>query len=229
MAKFCTNCGKQLDENATLCLNCGVFVNNNINTNNKEKKKGLPTWAIVLIVVGCAVILPLLAVVGITVIAFEGIGEVFEEEFFEEPIYQYGTIGDTLENYEYKITLTDSLIYSYIGIEEGYIDVPEEGKEYLVFFFNVENKSNESLYISSYDFDGYVDSYAIPTADIYNNIEGYEELSAELAPGKKAKGFVIYEVEENWQEFDIYIDDLFEESTLVFSVVNEDSSNITGA
>ena len=67
MAKFCTNCGNELPENAGFCVNCGKMVegnntNNNINNNKKqEKKKGLPTWAIILIVVGCVVIIPFIA------------------------------------------------------------------------------------------------------------------------------------------------------------------------
>lgn len=28
MGKFCTNCGKELDENAVVCVKCGVAVNN---------------------------------------------------------------------------------------------------------------------------------------------------------------------------------------------------------
>ena len=59
MAKFCTNCGKELPENAAICVNCGNMIGNNDN-NKKEKKKGLPTWAIVLIVIGCVVLIPII-------------------------------------------------------------------------------------------------------------------------------------------------------------------------
>ena len=40
MAKFCSNCGKELQENQDVCLNCGVSVkkiNNNTNPNGKSK------------------------------------------------------------------------------------------------------------------------------------------------------------------------------------------------
>ena len=33
MAKFCTNCGKELQENQDVCLNCGVNVKKNISNN----------------------------------------------------------------------------------------------------------------------------------------------------------------------------------------------------
>lgn len=225
MAKFCSNCGKELNENAALCLNCGVLVDNSSQSNNKSKKnkKGLPTWAIVLIVIVCTVVLPLLAVAGIAVMAFS------EFDIFGETVYQNGTIGDTLSTDTYRITLKDALIYNSIGDEEDYLDVPEKDKEYLVFFFIIENISNEGEYISSYDFNGYVDGYAISTAYLYNNVDGYEELSADLAPGTKAKGFIAYEVDTNWQEFDMHFNDWLGETELVFGVVNENSSNTTGA
>lgn len=34
MAKFCTNCGNELDDNADVCVKCGAFVNKNNNNNN---------------------------------------------------------------------------------------------------------------------------------------------------------------------------------------------------
>ena len=39
MAKFCSNCGKELQENQAVCLNCGVMVNKEDNSNNKTKSK----------------------------------------------------------------------------------------------------------------------------------------------------------------------------------------------
>jgi len=39
MAKFCTNCGKELQENQDVCLNCGKVTNNNITNNNQNERK----------------------------------------------------------------------------------------------------------------------------------------------------------------------------------------------
>ena len=39
MAKFCSNCGKEVNENAAVCLNCGVALNNNINSIQGGKSK----------------------------------------------------------------------------------------------------------------------------------------------------------------------------------------------
>lgn len=39
MAKYCTNCGKELNENQDVCLNCGVVVKKS--NNNPEAKSKL--------------------------------------------------------------------------------------------------------------------------------------------------------------------------------------------
>ena len=38
MAKFCSNCGKELQENQDVCLNCGVSVKKNNQSNNSNGK-----------------------------------------------------------------------------------------------------------------------------------------------------------------------------------------------
>ena len=59
MSKFCTNCGSPIEETTTVCLKCGVLAGNKAQNNNlRRKKKGLPTWTIVLIVVGSVLIVP---------------------------------------------------------------------------------------------------------------------------------------------------------------------------
>ena len=37
MAKFCSNCGNELDEKAYVCPKCGVKVNNNVDSNAKSR------------------------------------------------------------------------------------------------------------------------------------------------------------------------------------------------
>ena len=37
MAKFCSNCGNELDEKAYVCPKCGVKVNNNVDGNAKSR------------------------------------------------------------------------------------------------------------------------------------------------------------------------------------------------
>lgn len=232
MAKFCTNCGKQLDENAALCLNCGVLVGNNTNNTSKnEKKKGLPTWVIVLIIVGGVLLIPVIFIILIGVFTYNIVDSTMNNlnEYIEETRVQNGKVGDTLSTDEFKITLNNLLIYSSIGNDENNLDIPSEGKEYLVFFFGVENISDDNEYISDYDFTGYVNGYEVKLAYLYNDIDGIKELEANLPPNKKTKGYVAFEVDTSWQEFKIHYKDWFGEEELVFTVVNENSSNVIGA
>lgn len=232
MAKFCTNCGKELDENAAMCLNCGKLVggssNGNTTNNNgeKKKKKGLPTWAIVLIVVGCVILIPVILLVIVGIIGYNAIKEEGGsiQDYINDSITQTGTIGDTLKTEDFRIVLTDALMYS--SIEGDYFtDTPAEGKEFLVFFFDVENISDENEYVSSYNFSGYVDGYSVSSKYLLNPINEVKELSVDLAPGKKTTGFVAFEVNTTWKNFEIHFkDSSYDDDKLVYKVINEDSN-----
>ena len=226
MAKFCTNCGKELEENAVMCLNCGKLVNeNNANNNSseKKKKKGLPTWAIVLIVVGCVILIPIIIIIVLGIIGYNVIKDsgVDINDYLNDSLTQSGTIGDTLKTDDLRIILTDALMYSSIE-GEYFSDTPAEGKEFLVFFFDIENISDESEYISSYDFSGFVDGYSVSSKHLFNTIDEVEELGADLAPGMKANGYIAFEIDTTWKEFEVHFDD---NEKVIFKVVNEEDSN----
>lgn len=70
MEKFCSNCGKELKENADICLNCGVMVNKNTNLNKvKVPGKGLSIAGMIL---GIFAIL----------VAIGSISELFEYDYY---------------------------------------------------------------------------------------------------------------------------------------------------
>lgn len=48
MSKFCTNCGKELDEKAVVCVKCGVAVNNLNKPKVKQPGKGLSIASMIL-------------------------------------------------------------------------------------------------------------------------------------------------------------------------------------
>ena len=59
-----------------------------------------------------------------------------------------------------------------------------------------------------------------------------EELGVNLAPGKKTRGYIVYEIEKEWQEFTIHYKDIFVENEIVFTIINDNNlnnNNITGA
>ena len=92
MAKFCTNCGNELEENATMCVKCGKMVNENINrntSNGNTKKRGLPAWAIVLIVVGCVILVPIIICVVLAIVGINYIKDNDINEYIGYVNYQY--------------------------------------------------------------------------------------------------------------------------------------------
>lgn len=236
MSKFCTNCGKELDNNSAMCLNCGKILeedvtSGNLNNGSNSKKRGLPTWAIVLIVVGCVVLIPIIILIIIGVFSYNIISDVNNNNDFNFSMEEelIGTIDDTLIGDDLRITLTDALMFS--SVPGSYVsDVPSDGKEYLVFFFEIENLDDEKVYISSYDFDGYVDGYTISKKYLYNDINGIEELGSNLAPGMKVNGYVAFEVDTTWKNFEIHYEEFDfddEDDKFIFKVKNSD--DITGA
>ena len=53
MEKFCSNCGSQLKENADICVNCGIMINQNYKpTKIKVPGKGMSIAGMVLGIIG---------------------------------------------------------------------------------------------------------------------------------------------------------------------------------
>lgn len=222
MAKFCTNCGKELPENAAICVNCGNMIGNNDN-NKKEKKKGLPTWAIVLIVIGCVVLIPIIIFAIFAAVGYKYIkdNDINIKDYIEKSMISYGTIGDTLTDYDTRITLTNALIYSNIGGVNADIE-----KEYLVFFFEVENVSDDSLYISNHNFNGFFDQKEVASIISSVEIDGYKPLGEVLSEGDITKGYVAYEIDSDWNNFSIHFRrNSFDYDSIIFDVYNESDIN----
>lgn len=237
MAKYCANCGKELDENADICLGCGVLVNkenkktmNNVNSGGNVKKKGLPVWAIVLIIVGCVILLPILIVTLLGIFVFNNIkeesGEYIDKakDYLNDYIEDYsvteeGTIGDTLEIDGIKFTLKSSVKYDSIGN-----NIPKEGNEYLVFFFDIENTSSKGKLITYLNFNGLLDDKRMFPVFLFNEIDGVSNLNKELEYGETTTGYVAFEINKNWNNFDLNYRKLMDDEAITFYVVNESNS-----
>ena len=227
MNKYCTNCGNKLPENAGMCVKCGKMVEEVNTKKNTSNNKKFPVWAIILIVFGSllSLIIGLIVLFGVIHSSDE-----FDDVIDDIPniIEQRGTVGDTLYNEDYKITLNKVLKYDTIG-EGDYVLNAEDGKEYLLLFFEVENISSNTVSISSYNFNGYVDGYSVPYEYVPNKIEEIGMLSSTLSPGMKTRGYVAYMVDKDWNEFEVHLkgfifDDM---EDITFNITNG-SSNLNG-
>ena len=202
MNKYCTNCGNKLPENAGMCVKCGKMIEE-VKTKNTNNKKKFPVWAIILIIFGSllSLFIGLIVLFGV-ILSSDEFDDVIDD--FPDIIEQRGTVGDTLYSEDYKITLNKVLKYDTIG-EGDYALNAEDGKEYLLLFFEVENISSDTVIISSYNFNGYVDGYSVPYEYIPDRVEDMDMLSATLSPGMKTKGYIAYMVDKDWQDFEAHI------------------------
>lgn len=134
--------------------------------------------------------------------------------------------GNYIENGNLKISFEMAKQYDEIQENEYYTAKPEEGKKYLVLFFEVENISSEEQNINMFYHKAYLDNYEIKQSTLLVNPEGYDMLSGDLAAGKKLKGYVCYEVDSDWNKLEFtYTDGITSNSTTYDFVVTSDELN----
>ena len=60
MAKFCQNCGNKLNDNADMCLNCGILIKKENSQRNNNEETG--AWSLAFIIPIIIVIIPIILV-----------------------------------------------------------------------------------------------------------------------------------------------------------------------
>ncbi len=99
----------------------------------------------------------------------------------------------------------------------------EDGKEFLIVSFEIENTSLETQNFSMFFLDSYIDDVKTPQTIIGYRIDDGVQLSAvQVEPGKKAKGYMAFQVSPDWKKADIvYNEDLMKsdnENAMKFSL-----------
>lgn len=108
--------------------------------------------------------------------------------------------GDVVELKNIKATLVD--VKESKGTE---FNKPTDGNIFVLAEFLIENESDKELAISSMvSFEAYVDGYST-NLDLGALIEkdNGNQLDGKIAPGKKMKGFIGYQVPKEWKELEI--------------------------
>lgn len=130
------------------------------------------------------------------------------------------TIGDTADYYGLQITL-EKVMRS--NGKDPY-PVPDDGHEYLIFVFNIQNASNNDASINSYaNIAAYCDDTSITQFALGRTIpeaEEYPYLDGNIGSGKRLEGAISYMVPEDWKQFEVDI--VADSSTKIpFVVTNE--------
>ena len=92
--------------------------------------------------------------------------------------------------------------------------------------YDVENISDEVLYVSTYNFSGKVDFNIIDSKVFDSTINNNKMLGSNIKSGDGATGFVLYEVPTGWRNFTIqYKENSFDRESITFDIANDDSNS----
>ena len=127
----------------------------------------------------------------------------------EEKVNEPFKVGDTVETEDLRITFLKAEPYT-----EEY-DEPAKGHEFYKFEFEFVNISDSDQYVSSMDFNCYVDGYDMESA--YSSKD--KDLDATLSAGKKTKGVVCFEIPKDAKNISLeYETNYWSESKVCFEV-----------
>ncbi len=179
--KVCKHCQTEIPKKAKVCPNC------------RKKQGGILKWIIIAILV----IAVISSVAGGDDEKESGsdsnpqkVGETSKDnnekdDAADEPVDNTFAVGETLETSNLKISYLSAEQY----VSDNQFIQPAEGKVFYRMEFEFENLGDSDEFVSSASFECYADGYSAE-----QSYYGDDALSADLSPGKKAKGAVYYEV-----------------------------------
>ena len=127
-------------------------------------------------------------------------------------------IGDIVELDDVTVTLLN--VTKSTGSQ---FNKPEEGNVFVLCEFEISNNSNEELAVSSMlSFEAYCDDYACDySLGALMEKGSKDQLDGSVAPGKKMKGVVGYEIPTDWRKLEIqYTLDILDSDKIVFVATN---------
>lgn len=201
--KKCKHCQSDIPKKAKVCPNC------------RKKQGGILKWILIIVI----------ALIIIGAIA-GGEGEKPEKvassnsgnssvtsSVSETEVAEVLGVGDTAEYKGVKVTLNS--ITESKGSE---YNKPADGNVFLLVNFTIENNTDSDLAISSMlSFDAYQDGYSTNMSISALLEKEGEQLDGTIAPGKKMKGSIGYEVPANYSEFEInYQSDVWDSTKFSF-------------
>jgi len=196
--KKCKHCQSDIPKKAKVCPNC-------------RKKQKRPVLGAILIVFGVLVLISV-----ITNGEEDGPEKVASNSSVESSspeAPEFFEVGDTAEYRNVKVTL-DSIVES----NGSQFNSPSDGNIFLIATFIIENNTDSELAVSSMmSFDAYQDGYSTNLSLSALIATDGEQLDGTIAPGKKMKGSVGYEVPADYSEFEIsYQSDLWSSKKFTF-------------
>jgi len=189
MNKKCPECGKEMNENINICPNCGFKIKDN---NDNQKKKRLPVWAIILIVLGCLLPLIIVLIIIISILKVNTKVNVNTSNWGNYPIVlegRTGYTGITYEEYEEKIDNKEHFVVvivndgcKYCQMYKSVVEEVTENNKLPIYYINLANlTNNEYTKLSTSNYYLMENNWGTPTtlymhgSDVIDAISGYVE------------------------------------------------------
>ncbi|MBQ2775230.1 MAG: DUF2116 family Zn-ribbon domain-containing protein [Clostridia bacterium] len=177
---FCNKCGKEIDENSTVCPNCATPVEH-----GKTKKKKSKKWLIIVII--AVVLVIIIGAIGSSGDEPTSSGSSSVSNQVENENKVFG-VNEAVTYKNIEMTVTD--IKKSNGTE---FDSPKSGMEYVIVTVKYKNNSSSTVSYNPYDFKmknskGQIVDHTFTTVDNDTSL-----LSGELAPGGEISGTVVFE------------------------------------
>lgn len=190
---YCKNCGKEIDDKAVVCPGCGVPVEK-----EKKKKKKHPILGTIILIFGIIIIIAAISGGGDEP---EKVGEnnVSETVASTKSNNETFGVGDIVALNDVNVTLVD--VSENNG---GNYMVPADGKVFVVCEFEIENKSDKDIAVSSImSFEAYIDDYSTGMNLSAMLSTEKTQLDGTVAAGKKMNGVIGYEADAGWESIEI--------------------------
>ncbi|MCI6795215.1 MAG: DUF4352 domain-containing protein [Lachnospiraceae bacterium] len=141
------------------------------------------------------------------------------------------TLGDTADFDGVQVKLSAAILSN----GDGEYITPDDGKYFLGLIFDISNDSSSDIAVSSMaSFEAYCDEYSISqdlTGYQAPEWDGLDQLDGSVAAGKKMNGVIVFQVPQDFQNFEItYAPDFWGSQEVTFKVPASavDTSSIQG-
>lgn len=184
----CKACGQEIAKTAKICPNCGA--------KNKKKHTILICIIIFFVLIG--------------IIASTG-GDDDPQKIDTSSSSKVETSADDKNRNEFFIGETAELkdvLVKLVGVTENtgsQFNTPTDGNIFVLCEFEITNNSNKEVVVSSLmSFEAYCDDYSCSLSFSALMEKGENnQLDGTVAPGKKMKGVIGYEIPADWSKLEI--------------------------
>lgn len=91
---------------------------------------------------------------------------------------------------------------------------PDNGYQFLVVRFEAKNISDEDNYLNRYNFLGYADDFEAKQLDYHSEGEHDGIMTGDVVAGKGMRGYLIFEVPDDWEVFEVMYEEKYREPKL---------------